>query len=92
MPRAKSDKCINCDNDRAPGRRVCAKCLYQQQAEYRQGKAQAAAEYQTQYRRDNAERLRVYNREYMRAKRAAAKRAVMKAKRPWHEQVAERWK
>lgn len=92
MPRAKSDKCLRCDNDREPGRRVCARCLYLQQSECRKGKTQATAEYQAQYRKDNAERLRVYHREYMRGKRAAEKLAAIKAKRPWHEQVAERWK
>jgi len=83
------NKC-KCGKPAAENRRVCAECLYQQQAAYRQRKAADIADYQRQYRKDNAERLRKYNREYMRRKRAGRRPADILARRPWHEQEAMR--
>jgi hypothetical protein len=77
-----------CGKPAIKSRKVCNKCLYQSQAEYRQQKAEKIAKYQIDYRKDNAERLRKYNREYMRKKRAGRRPADIMARRPWHEQEA----
>ena len=81
-----------CGAEAVRHRRVCAKCLYQSQIEYR--KKWHSAEYAKQYAKANRERLRAYGtmkaREYRAAKKAAEKRAAIVARRPWHEQEAMR--
>ncbi len=77
-----------CGNPATDGRKVCNKCLYKSQAEYRKTRADKISAYQIEYRKENAERLRVYNREYMRKKRAGRRPKDIVARRPWHEQEA----